>query len=549
MLRLYGYKSRKSFRMRGQILFDKWWGRSVGALVLLFIGWFVVNEFEGIAAFFRLLVTTITVIPESIQTIIAYYGALPSGQLASSLFIGIIFGAVTTAFVVFSTRKITPIPRLAGLAILFGIAAAMIAYLLGIILLNVIFVGLLAAVISAIVFQPDMRAFVSLQTLRSITQATHLRVLGRGALIGAIGGGAGSQILTYSMQHCTYSGEALAIERQIGILITVVSTLLVLIPMWTLMQPRQVRGTASTSGYFKGWVLPLTFLLPTLVSLVIFLYYPAVQITTLSLSIQRFRREQFVCLGNYINLVEDTIYRNSFIITLIFTAAIVIISMAMALGIALLASQKVRGASIYRTFLIWPYAISPVVTGAIFLAMFRQGRSGLINYGLFKLFNVDPVPEWFTNASLAPWVIIFASVWNALGFNILFYIAGLQNIPKDLLEAAEIDGANRLQRFYRITLPLLSPFTFFLLVTNVTFSFYGIYGAVDTLTQGNPPLGPAGRDGGATNVLIYKLYEDAFASGAQIGGAAAQSVILFLLVAFITLIQFRYLERRVTYAE
>jgi len=133
--------------------------------------------------------------------------------------------------------------------------------------------------------------------------------------------------------------------------------------------------------------------------------------------------------------------------------------------------------------------------------------------------------------------------------DILFYIAGLQNIPKELLEAAQIDGANVWQRFYQITFPLLAPFTFFLVITTMTYSFYGIYGAVDTLTQGGPPLGVGGQDGGATNVLIYKLYEDAFAPGGQLGGAAAQSIIMFVLVAVITFMQFSYVERRITYLD
>jgi sn-glycerol 3-phosphate transport system permease protein len=123
----------------------------------------------------------------------------------------------------------------------------------------------------------------------------------------------------------------------------------------------------------------------------------------------------------------------------------------------------------------------------------------------------------------------------------------LQNVPKDLLEAASIDGATRIQRFVRITFPLLAPFTFFLMVTNVTYAFYGIYGAVDTLTQGGPPMGPAGQFGGATNVLIYKLYEDAFNPGSPAGLAAAQAVVLFVMVAGFTLLQFRYVERRITY--
>jgi sn-glycerol 3-phosphate transport system permease protein len=295
--------------------------------------------------------------------------------------------------------------------------------------------------------------------------------------------------------------------------------------------------------------LPLVFLIPALLSLLVFLYYPAIEVVLRSLKRQQFPlpQERFICLENYVSLAENTIYRTSFGVTFIITALVVVMAMSLALSIAVLASQKVRGASIYRTLLIWPYALSPVVTGVIFLTMFREGRSGLINYGLFE--TVGLTPSWLTDPYLAIFTVVFASVWNILGFNILFYIAGLQNVPRDLLEAAQIDGANRAQRFWSITLPMLSPFTFFLLVTNVTYSFYGIYGVIDTMTQGRPPLGTGGEFGGATNVLIYKLYQDAFGSGAPAGSAAAQAVVLFLLVAGITLFQFRYLETRVTYAE
>jgi sn-glycerol 3-phosphate transport system permease protein len=289
-------------------------------------------------------------------------------------------------------------------------------------------------------------------------------------------------------------------------------------------------------------------LLPTVLILAIFLYYPGSEILTLStkLSIAVLRREKFVCLQNYVDLSDDPIYRNSFQTTFFFTAMIVLFSMSAALAIAVLASQKIKGAGVYRTLLIWPYAVSPIVTGIVFLNMFRQSDSGVINWLLDSLFGVQA--NWLTDRQLAPWVVIAASVWNSLGFNILFYIAGLQNVPADLLEAAAIDGAGRFQRFFRITFPLLSPFTFFLLVTNVTYSFYGIYGAVEVLTRGGPPLGPGGIEGGATNVLIYMLYENQRTPGGQDGFAAAQALVLFLMVAAITLIQFRFAERRVTYS-
>ena len=249
----------------------------------------------------------------------------------------------------------------------------------------------------------------------------------------------------------------------------------------------------------------------------------------------------FVCLQNYTELPGDATYVSSLISTFFITLAVVIFALAISLGIAILASQKVRGAYIYRTLLIWPYALSPVVAGAIFFAMFQQD-SGFINSVLETL--IGRQLKWFTDPTLARLMIIFASVWNILGFNILFYVAGLQTVPPDLLESAAIDGANRFRRFVHITFPLLTPFTFFLLVTNMTYSFYGIFGVVDVLTQGGPRLGEGGASG-ATEVLIYRLYN----GSSQAGSAAAQALVLFIMIAAITIFQFGMIERRVTYSD
>ncbi len=379
-----------------------------------------------------------------------------------------------------------------------------------------------------------------------------IRVLARvsavSLLMGAGVGTVSAKVLTAAMQHCTYAPEAPLVQVILGLMVTAVSSLILLVPLWAVMQ----RGTARRaegSGYFKRPLLAYLFLLPTLISLVIFLYYPSVQSILLSLNSRRFPlpQERFVCLGNYVALAEDVAYRASFSVTLLVVLFVVVLSLAMSLGIALLASQKIRFAGVYRTLLIWPFALSPVVTGVVFLALFREGGSGLINAALIAVFG--SAPSWLRDPNLARVVVVLASVWNILGFNILFYIAGLQNIPRDLLEAAQIDGANRVQRFVQVMFPLLAPFTFFLLVTNVTYAFYSIYGAIDALTQGGPPIGAAGEQGGATSVLIYKLYQDAFTPGAPVGLAAAQALVLFLGVAGLTLLQFRYVETRVTYAE
>ncbi len=532
-----------------QQLVEKWSPRFISGFSLVFLAWFVFSEWGGLVRFGDYLAGAVAATPGSAQTIWTYYGGLPAEQLLPSLLVGVIFGMVTTVIISLTIRAEIRLPGFSAWAMFSGAGAAIIAYAAGMITLNALLVGALVAVIVAWALQPDMRAFLSLDTARrafsrDLIPYTLLAMFG-----GAVGGALGSQVMAYATQHCTYAPDAPLVQRQIGVVVTAFGTLFALMPVWTLMLwRRRAQRRGGTSGYFRGFAAPLLWLLPTLLSLIVFLYYPATQIISLSLKLRRhpLPQERFVCLENYVNLAQDPIYQNSFIATMLITVAVVALAMSAALAIALLASQKVKYAGVYRTLLIWPYALSPVVTGVIFYTMFQQ-QTGLINYALQQ--TVGASPRWLTNPDLAPWVIVFASMWNILGFNILFYIAGLQNIPRDLMEAAEIDGANRVQRFLRMTLPLLSPFTFFLLVTNITYSFYGIYGAVDTLTSGGPPLGPGGRDGGATNVLIYKLYQDAFSPGSPAGSAAAQAMILFLMVAIVTLIQFRFIERRVTYAE
>ncbi len=289
---------------------------------------------------------------------------------------------------------------------------------------------------------------------------------------------------------------------------------------------------------FKGGLLPYILLLPTLIILVVFLYYPALNTFRLSLFRKPIRVGaplRFVGLNNFISLFESASYRNSVTITLEIAFAVVVIGMGLSLAIAVMAVQPVRGAAIYRTLLIWPYALSPAIAGAIFLAILNP-QSGLINYVFDTLFGFRP--DWLGDPKLAPWAIIAASVWKNLGFNVLFYMAGLQNIPGDVQEAAAIDGANAWERFWLVRFPLLSPITFFLLITNLTYSFFEIFGMVDILTGGGPVQ--------ATNIMIFKLYVDAFENH-KTGPAAAQSIVLFLLVIGLTLIQFRTTGRRVHY--
>jgi sn-glycerol 3-phosphate transport system permease protein len=195
----------------------------------------------------------------------------------------------------------------------------------------------------------------------------------------------------------------------------------------------------------------------------------------------------------------------------------------------------VKGARIYRTLLIWPYAISPAVAGVIFLLLFNPA-GGIINYMLSGL-GLPAVP-WLNNPTFAPWAVIIASVWKSMGFNILFYIAGLQNVPKDLQEAAAIDGANAWQRFWRVVFPLLSPITFFLIITNMTYAFFETFGTIDYLTRGGPL--------NSTTTMMYRIYQVGIQNN-DLGKAAAQSIVLFILVIGLTIMQFRSTGSRVTY--
>lgn len=301
---------------------------------------------------------------------------------------------------------------------------------------------------------------------------------------------------------------------------------------------------------FRNRWLPYVLLLPTLIILVLFLYYPIVN--TFNLSFYQAAPNgitlTFVGLNNYARILDPQLQqaengallvKNPYFLVLgrsiLFSAAIVVGGLATSLGIAMLANQKVRGIRIYRTLLIWPYAISPAIIGVIFLFMFNP-VVGVINYVWNAIFHTRPL--WLGDPVLTPLLVVIASIWKNLGFNVIFYLAGLQNVSNDLLEAAAIDGANAWVRFRRIIFPLLSPFTFFLLITNLTYSFFDVFGTIDVLAG----PGPAN----STTVLIYNLYRDLQVNH-NTGMAATQSVMLFVLVAGLTVLQFRTTERNVTY--
>lgn len=301
---------------------------------------------------------------------------------------------------------------------------------------------------------------------------------------------------------------------------------------------------------FRNRWLPLLLLLPTMIILVFFLYYPV--LSTFRLSFFQAAPNgldlTYVGLDNFSRLLDPKIttnektgavvFKGEYFSVLarsaVFSLVIVGGGLSLSLGLATLANRKIRGIRIYRTLLIWPYAISPAIAGVVFLFMFNP--VGVISYVWIQLFGVRP--NWFGDPVVTPILVMVASIWKNLGYNVVFYLAGLQNIPGDLLEAAAIDGANRWQRFWQMTVPLLSPFTFFLVITNLTYSFFDIFGTVDVLSGAGP--------GNSTTVLIYNLYQDLQINHST-GMAAAQSVLLFIIVAGITVIQFRTTERGVHY--
>lgn len=302
---------------------------------------------------------------------------------------------------------------------------------------------------------------------------------------------------------------------------------------------------------FRSRSLVVLLLLPTLVILVIFLYYPAIQSLVLSLyrSNLILGTRRFIGLDNFARLFTGVLapmYRQVVVQSVIFSGAVVIIGLAVSLAFSILANQKVSGARFYRLMLIWPFALSPAIAGTIFSFMFNPEVGG-VNQILRTTLGI--APRWLDTPVLAFALLIVAAIWKQLGYNIVFYLAALQNIPGELTEAAAIDGANAWQRFRRITLPLLSPITFFLVFTNISYTFFETFGLIDVLTKGGPVGSAAlGLDNaGVTTTMIYRLYQDGFGGSGNLGFAGAQGVVLLFVVIGITVLQFRFGGRNVYY--
>jgi sn-glycerol 3-phosphate transport system permease protein len=287
---------------------------------------------------------------------------------------------------------------------------------------------------------------------------------------------------------------------------------------------------------FSSRLLPYALLLPQIAITVVFFYWPATQALWQSFLLQDAfgLSTEFVAFENYRDLFGQPAYYETMVTTLVFSTAVTILSLSFALLLATQADKQLRGATAYRTLIIWPYAVAPAVAGVLWLFMFHPSL-GKVAQGLRALgFDWNPL----LNGTHAMILVIMASAWKQISYNFLFFLAGLQAIPRSVIEAAAIDGARPIRRFWTIVFPLLSPTTFFLIVVNIVYAFFDTFGIIDAMTGGGPAQ--------ATQTLVYKVYQDGRLGG-DLGGSAAQSVILMIIVIGLTAIQFKYIERKVTY--
>ena len=287
---------------------------------------------------------------------------------------------------------------------------------------------------------------------------------------------------------------------------------------------------------FKSAWLPWALLLPQLAVIAIFFFWPAGQAL-----VQSFQQQdafgtsvRWVGLENFQTLLGDENYLASFKTTLVFAAWVTTLGLSLALTLAVFADRIVRGSTLYRTFLILPYAVPPVVSGLLWSLMFSTSI-GVATYGLRKI-GIEW--DYLINGTQAMTLVVMAAVWKQISYNFLFFVAGLQSIPQSLIEAAAIDGAKPWRRFWTIQFPLLSPTLFFLFVINVVYAFFETFAIIDAITQGGP-----GKD---TSTLVYRVYFEGFRA-MDFGGSAAQSVVLMGLVISLTVLQFRFVEKKVQY--
>ena len=287
---------------------------------------------------------------------------------------------------------------------------------------------------------------------------------------------------------------------------------------------------------FRSAWLPYALVAPQIAITVVFFFWPAAQAAWYSFQLQDAfgLQTEFVGFRNFEELFHDPRYLDSFRITAVFSFTVAAVGIALALLLATMANRVIRGALAYKTFLIWPYAVASAVAGVVFAFLFAPSV-GIVT---FALKQVGVNWNWVLHGDQAMILVIVASIWKQISYNFLFFLAGLQSVPKSMIEAAAIDGAGPIRRFWTVVFPLLTPTTFFLLVINIVYAFFDTFGVIDATTQGGPA--------GATNILVYKVYHDGVKS-ADLGGSSAQSVILMIIVIALTVAQFRFIERKVHY--
>jgi sn-glycerol 3-phosphate transport system permease protein len=287
--------------------------------------------------------------------------------------------------------------------------------------------------------------------------------------------------------------------------------------------------------FHSAW-LPYALLAPQIAITIVFFFWPAAQAIWFSFLLQDAfgLKTEFVGLENYVQLFGDSHYLDSFRVTAVFSTLVATFGIALSLLLAVMADRATRGALAYKTLLIWPYAVAAAVAGVLWAFLFAPSI-GILTF-MLKRMGVDW--NWVIQGDQAMLLVVIASVWKQISYNFLFFLAGLQSIPKSLIEAAAIDGAGPARRFWTIVFPLLSPTTFFLLVANTVYAFFDTFGVIDATTQGGPA--------GATQILVYKVYYDGV-KAADLGGSSAQSVVLMAIVITLTVIQFRFIEKKVQY--
>ncbi len=287
---------------------------------------------------------------------------------------------------------------------------------------------------------------------------------------------------------------------------------------------------------FRSAWLPYALVAPQIAVTVIFFFWPAVQAVYYSFLVQDpfGQSSTFVWFQNFKDLFNDSTYLESFKVTALFSVLVAGAGIAISLLLAVMSERVVRFALVYRTLLIWPYAVAPAVAGVLWAFLFAPSI-GIAAYWLRRA-GVDW--NWTVKGDQALLLVVIAATWKQISYNVLFFVAGLQSIPRSLLEAAAIDGATPFRRFWSIVFPLLSPTTFFLLVINIVYAFFDTFGVIDATTQGGPAQ--------ATQILVYKVYFDGV-KAADLGGSAAQSVVLMIIVIALTVVQFKFVEKKVQY--